>query len=267
MKEAVCAALAAVRERNPLVQCLTNTVVTNVTANALLAIGASPAMCDTPEESREFAHVANGVLINIGTPSAAQYEGMREAIAGANEAGTPWVLDPVAAGGLSTRTEFARSVVDSKPAAIRGNASEIIALAQLGEGGRGVDATDTASAALPAAQALAQRTEGVVAISGEKDVFVTEDAAWELAGGVPLLQRVIGTGCSLGAITAAHLGTGQPPLAAVIAAHAHVSVAGSLAYQHAQSPGSFAVAWIDALYELGPDDLITYSALQPVELA
>lgn len=106
----------AVRESTPLIQCLTNKVVSNVTANALLAIGASPAMVDTPEESCEFAQVASGVLINCGTPSSEQYGGMREAIAGARSAQTPWVLDPVGAGGLSQRTEFMREVLPLGPA-------------------------------------------------------------------------------------------------------------------------------------------------------
>ena len=125
--------MSAVREQEPLVQCLTNSVVMDITANVLLAIGASPAMCDTPSESADFAAVASGVLVNAGTPSYEQYAGMRAAVAGATAAGTPWVLDPVACGGLTERTRFQRSIALEKPSAIRGNASEIIALANLDE--------------------------------------------------------------------------------------------------------------------------------------
>lgn len=103
----LCCAVSAVREINPLVQCLTNSVVMEITANVLLAVGASPAMCDTPSESADFAAIASAVLINAGTPTRDQYEGMRQAIQGATVAGTPWVLDPVAVGALQERTDFA----------------------------------------------------------------------------------------------------------------------------------------------------------------
>ncbi|WP_297187758.1 hydroxyethylthiazole kinase, partial [uncultured Corynebacterium sp.] len=201
----------AVRDQEPLIQCLTNGVVMDITANVILAIGASPAMCDTPTEAGDFAQVASGVLINAGTPSNEQYAGMRAAVAGANEAGTPWVLDPVACGGLKERTRFQRSLIADKPHAIRGNASEIIALANLDEnagGGRGVDSADATEAAIPAAQNLAERTGGVVGISGATDIVVSEGRITRITGGDPLMQKVIGTGCSLGAAVAAYLSVG-----------------------------------------------------------
>ena len=198
-KTALIAAIDTMRNTRPLVQCLTNNVVTQVTANVLLAAGATPAMCDTPEESAAFASVASGVLINPGTPSAEQYAGMRQAILGANSVGTPWVLDPVAAGALPHRTAFSREILAYRPAAIRGNASEIAALAGVGAGGRGVDATDEVEATIPAARDLSAQTGGVVAISGAQDVIVSTRRVTRLVSGHPMMQLVIGTGCSLGA--------------------------------------------------------------------
>lgn len=258
-KTALIAAIDAMQNTRPLVQCLTNNVVTQVTANVLLAAGATPAMCDTPEESAAFARVASGVLINPGTPSAEQYTGMREAILGANSAGTPWVLDPVAVGALPYRTAFAREILAYHPTAIRGNASEIAVLAGVGAGGRGVDATDDAEATIPAARDLAAQTGGVVAISGAQDIIVSTRRVTRLVSGHPMMQLVIGTGCSLGALVAAYLGAhravadGQDAFDlhdAVVAAHAHSGAAGMVAAQQASAPGSFAVAWIDALYQL-----------------
>ena len=258
-KTALIAAIDTMRNTRPLVQCLTNNVVTQVTANVLLAAGATPAMCDTPEESAAFASVASGVLINPGTPSAEQYAGMRQAILGANSVDTPWVLDPVAAGALQHRTAFSREVLAYRPAAIRGNASEIAALAGAGAGGRGVDATDEVEAAIPAARDLAAQTGGVVAISGAQDVIVSTRRVTRLVSGHPMMQLVIGTGCSLGALVAAYLGAHRTAAAsrdafdlhdAVVAAHAHSGAAGMVAAQRASAPGSFAVAWIDALYQL-----------------
>ena len=258
-KTALIAAIDTMRNTRPLVQCLTNNVVTQVTANVLLAAGATPAMCDTPEESAAFASVASGVLINPGTPSAEQYAGMRQAILGANSVGTPWVLDPVAAGALQHRTAFSREILAYRPAAIRGNASEIAALAGVGAGGRGVDATDEVEATIPAARDLSAQTGGVVAISGAQDVIVSTRRVTRLVSGHPMMQLVIGTGCSLGALVAAYLGAHRTATAgqdafdlhdAVVAAHAHSGAAGMVAAQQASAPGSFAVAWIDALYQL-----------------
>jgi hydroxyethylthiazole kinase len=249
------------RRTTPLVQCLTNTVVTQFTANALLAAGASPAMVDTPEEAAEFARVADGVLVNLGTPTAAGYTAMREAVRGAGDAGHPWVLDPVACGGAAARSAFAADIVRHRPAAVRGNPSEIRALAgATGSAGRGVDATDEVESALAAARELARTTGAVVAVSGPRDLIVSAAGAGDritwLTSGDPLMQRVVGTGCALGALTAAYLGAEQnDPHAAVVAAHAHAGAAGQLARRTASAPGSFAVAWLDALFTVTADDL------------
>ncbi|AHW64248.1 Hydroxyethylthiazole kinase [Corynebacterium glyciniphilum AJ 3170] len=253
------------RQHAPLVQCITNQVVPQITANALLAAGASPAMVDTPEEAADFAAIASGLLVNTGSPTAAQYSAMREAVRGATAARTPWVLDPVACGGPAARTEFSRDIVAHRPAAVRANASEVIALADSaqGRGGRGVDSTDEVDAALQAAQSLTERTGSVVAVSGPQDLVVSVGRVSWLASGDPMMQRVIGTGCSLGALTAAYLGaarTGSENVTdhdAVLTAHAHVGAAGTLAAKdlvgNRRGPGSFAVAWLDALATVAED--------------
>jgi len=138
--------------------------------------------------------------------------------------------------------------------------NELAALAGVGAGGRGVDATDDAEATIPAARDLAAQTGGVVAISGAQDIIVSTRRVTRLVSGHPMMQLVIGTGCSLGALVAAYLGAhravadGQDASFdlhdAVVAAHAHSGAAGMVAAQQASAPGSFAVAWIDALYQL-----------------
>ena len=163
------ACLQQFRATPPLVHCLTNEVVQSFTANVLLALGAFPAMVVEPEEAAQFSTMANSLLINIGTLHRARAESMLSAITAANHAGTPWVLDPVAVGGLEYRTDFARHLLTLKPAAIRGNASEIMALSGMATMGRGVDSVDTSLAALPAARQLALRAKTVVAVTGEVD--------------------------------------------------------------------------------------------------
>lgn len=257
------------RESSPLVHCLTNSVVREVTADVLLAAGAAPAMVDHPAEAADFAAIASGVLVNVGNPTSEQIKGMHAAISAAREHDTPWVLDPVAVGGLTLRTDLATGWLDHSPAAIRANASEIVALAGAGAGGRGGDTTATVSSALLPALELSARTGGTVAISGDSDLVITQTdgptrATW-IDSGHPLLQKVIGTGCALGALTAGYLAVarsaGISDHDAVVAAHAHIGAAGTAAGTVAMGPGSFAMAWLDALYSLEPEQIAELAVL------
>ena len=249
------AAREALRDRTPLVHCLTNTVVQTITANALLAAGAAPAMVDAPEEAGDFAAVASAVLVNVGTVHRRTAEAMRLAARSAGSAGTPWVLDPVAVGGLAFRTDLAAELVDLRPTVVRGNASEVMALAGAGAGGRGVDSTASADDATTAAAELAVRTGGVVAVSGEVDLLTDGRRTVRVGGGHVLLTRTTGAGCALGALVAAYLAVTDDPLAGAVAAHAHVAVAAGRAAAVAVGPGTFAAAWLDALDAVDGDAL------------
>lgn len=258
--------LGELRSASPLTHCITNAVVTGFTANVLLAIGAAPAMVDIVSESGMFAAVASGLLVNLGTPTPEQRAAALEAAAAANRSGTPWVLDPVAIGSLPVRTALAHDLVALRPTAIRGNASEILALAGLSTGGRGVDATDTPEAALDAARVLAERCGSVVAVSGEVDLITDGSRVIRIANGDALLTRVTGGGCALGAVMAAFLGVaraaGADPLAAVTAATLAYTVAAERAAASASGPGSFAVALLDALAALQPADAIAAARIR-----
>jgi hydroxyethylthiazole kinase len=240
-------ALERVRQTSPLVQCITNAVVVNFTANALLALGAAPAMVDIAGEAEPFATIASGLLINLGTPTPEQRAAMIEAQAGAATGNTPWVLDPVAIGSLPVRTPLAYRLRDLRPTVIRGNASEIIALSGMGEGGRGVDALDSVEAALPAARSLAESTTGVVAVSGSVDLLTDGNRVVRIANGDVLLTRITGGGCALGAVMAAFLAAHDDRLAATVAAVTVYTVAAELAAERSAGPGSFGVAFLDAL--------------------
>jgi len=239
--------LNRVRATAPLVHCLTNSVVTNFTANVLLAFGAAPAMVVAREEVADFAAIAGALSVNVGTLTAEQAEAIRLAVASAVLAGTPWVLDPVAAGALAFRTDFCRELLDARPAAIRGNASEIRALAGLSRAGRGVDSQDSSEAAIDAARALAKRCGAVVAVTGAVDYVTDGQRVVAIAAGDPLLTRVTGTGCSLSALVAAFLAGANDRLTAVASACATMAVAGQLAAREAPVPGRFAVALLDQL--------------------
>lgn len=247
--------LERVQERSPLVHCVINSVVINVAANTLLAVGAAPAMVDVPGEAAPFAGVADGLLINLGTPSGEQRQAMREAVAGAQEAGTPWVLDPVAVGSLPVRTPLAHELVALRPDVVRGNPSEVLALAGSGSGGRGVDAADDVDSALPAARELAARTGGVVTVSGPVDAVTDGERVVRVGGGHVLLTRVTGGGCALGALVAAFVGVADDAFSGTVAALATYAVAAETSAATASGPGSFAVGLLDALAGLRPDEV------------
>lgn len=251
----LAAALTELRTAGPLVQCLTNSVVTNWTANVLLAVGAAPAMVDNPHEARAFAGVASGVLVNLGTPQDQTVAAMFEAVAGAAEAGIPWVLDPVAAGGLAWRTEKAHELMAAAPPRIlRGNASEILGLGG-GAGGRGVDSIQGPQDALDAARESAATHGCTVAVSGAIDHLTDGQRLVRIHNGHEWLTRVTGVGCSLGALMAAFAAVVEDYLLAATAATAVLTVAAEEAAKVTNGPGSFAVALLDALYSLTPADL------------
>lgn len=177
---------------------------------------------------------------------------MRLAAAAAHEAGKPWVLDPIGAGGLPWRGGVALELLQHQPAMIRGNASEIIGLAGLGEGARGVDSRTDPSAAVDSAVKLLD-SAGAVSASGAVDHVLGRVGATptptlvRIGGGNALLTRVTAVGCALGALAAAYGAVTSDPLTALVAAHTHFAVAAELAAEQASRPGSFAVAFLDAL--------------------
>ena len=250
--EQVIAAHAALRLRRPLVQCLTNTVSSNFVANALLAAGAAPAMVDNTQEAALFAGIADAVLVNLGTPTDAQVASMQLAAEAADAAGKPWVLDPIAAGALPWRGGIAVKLLSYFPAVIRGNASEIIGLAGLGGGARGVDSSAEPADAVAAAVDLLEHAAAVSA-SGAVDHVVgrigegRQVVLIRISGGSALLPRVTATGCALGALVAAYASVAPDPLTGLVAAHVHFAVAAEIAATTASGPGSFVPAFLDAL--------------------
>lgn len=243
--------LMDVQQQHPLVHCLTNEVVTNATANALLACGASPLMVVDQNECCAMAAQADGMLINIGTFSTAQSDAMWRAIVTRHAQGKPWVLDPVAVGALVPRTEWALSVMAKHPPTlVRGNASEVMALAG-GQGGRGTDSVVRPSDALSAARQLLAQGVKAVAISGATDLIVTMDSVLAVQHGHVLLTRITGAGCMLGALMAAV--AGLPNVSAGEAAMVSTlwfTLAAERAAAQSQGPGSLMAALLDELYAL-----------------
>ena len=246
--------LTDLRIKNPLVHCITNYVAMNTAANVVLAAGASPAMVHAPEEMAEFTPICGGLTINIGTLSASWLSSMKAAAKLANTHSIPWVLDPVAHFITEYRRGAAQSLLAESPAIIRGNASEILALAGEDGAGKGADSGDSVMAAKGAAKTLAVQFGTVVAITGPVDYLTDGDRQSEVLGGSSLMPQVTALGCSQTALMGAYAATG-PAFDAALAALAHFKVAGTAAAKLAQGPGSFQMHFLDALANTQPTDL------------
>ena len=246
--------LKALRSQNPLVHCITNYVAMNIAANVVLAAGASPAMVHASEEMAEFTPICGGLTINIGTLSESWLASMTAAAKTANRHNIPWVLDPVAHFITEYRKGAAQSLLAKSPAIIRGNASEILALAGKAGAGKGADSGDSVLAAKGAAKTLAVQFGAVVAITGPVDYLTDGDRQSEVLGGSALMPQITALGCSQTALMGAYAATG-PAFDAALAALAHFKVAGTAAAKLAKGPGSFQMHFLDSLANTQPADL------------
>lgn len=235
--------LARLRARRPRVHCITNNVAQNFTANALLAAGAVPSMTLAAEEIGAFVASADGLLVNLGTFDAERREAAASAIEVAAEEGVPWVLDPVFIDRSPPRAAYARTLVALKPRTIRLNRAEFVALA-----GAEPDADELIRYALD--------TLAIVALTGEVDLVADGARHVALENGHPLMTRVTAMGCAASALIAACLAVEPDTLTATAAALTAFGIAGEVAGAHANGPGSFAVAILDALYGLDADTIV-----------
>jgi len=245
--------LEKLRQAKPLVVNITNYVVMNNSANALLAIGASPIMAHSRGEMDEMMSFAGSLVINIGTLDSHWISRMMYAVEQANKHKKPVVVDPVGCGASRIRTRTSRQLADlADNLIIRGNASEIIALAGSHAQTKGVDAMDGSDAALDAARLLTEKYQGNVVISGEVDYIVTSNQVVKLSNGHSMMPLVTGMGCSLSALTGAFAAVGEQT---GLAAAAVLAVAGEIAAETARGPGSLQVNILDTLYRLDAETL------------
>ena len=256
LHERLASALGAVRAKSPLVHNITNYVAMNNSANALLAIGASPVMAHWTDEMEEMTAIAGALVINIGTLDKEWIEGMFAAGRAARRRGVPIVLDPVGAGATSQRTATAlRLIEECKPTVIRGNGSEIMALVNADIKSKGVDSSASSHDALSAAKTLAHNTGAVVVISGATDYITDGTTIHTVEGGDPIMTSVTGLGCTSTALVGAFLAVESDAMVAATSAMAVMSLAGERAASYSKGSGSMQVNFLDELYNLTPEKL------------
>ncbi len=249
------------REKTPLIHNITNYVTVNDCANAILAIGGSPIMADDIDDVRDITAICGGLNINIGTLNSRTVSTMYEAAKISNSLNHPVLLDPVGAGASKLRTDTALSLVnDCKMSVIRGNISEIKALALGKCGTKGVDADiadrvteDNIESVISFAREFAIRTDAVIVITGAIDLIVDKSTAYAVKNGTPMMSKITGTGCMLSSIMTAFI-TANPDniTLAALSAVCAMGLAGELAYQKLDGRGnaSYRTLIIDELYNM-----------------
>ncbi|MBT1180988.1 hydroxyethylthiazole kinase [Bifidobacterium sp. CP2] len=274
LREHMRHAVEQVRATTPMAQSFTNFVTINLVANAQLAAGGAAAMSFLPDDVIDTAAISGADYINVGTLLPFYKDALPKIARAFHKAGHRWVLDPVAAGIGETRTEILRSFRAAPPTIVRGNASEIIALtdmwglAEEAEPGNtpvsrpaGVESVDEVDAAIEPARRLARHLaslapdgKAAVAVSGAVDLVTDGATVYRLPGGSPMMTKITGAGCSLGGVTAVYLAV-TDPLVAALAATALYNRAGETAEAASHGPGSFQVAFLDALWNTTPDQV------------
>lgn len=255
----LCSDLQSIRDKAPLVHNITNYVVMNNTANALLALGASPVMAHAIEEVEEMVGMASALVINLGTLSREWVDAMALAMTAAQRQGIPIVCDPVGAGATTYRTRTSLDLMEqAAPSVIRGNASEIMALAGSHVQTKGVDSAAAGREAEGAALALAKRHACVVVVSGPVDLVTDGTRLYRVRNGHPMMPKVTGLGCSATALVGAFCAVNHDPLVAAVHAMIAMGICGEIAAEQAQGPGSLQVHFIDALYNLNGEQIAAH---------
>jgi len=248
-----------IRRKSPVVHNITNYVVMNNSANALLSIGASPVMAHAEEEVEEMVNIAGALVINIGTLSPHWIRAMFRAAYQAKRMNIPIVLDPVGAGATTYRTSTTRELLEEvTPAIIRGNASEIMAIMKEDAKTKGVDSTTSSHTAVDMARQINKAYGTVVCVSGETDYIINGNDVTKVMNGHPMMTRVTGMGCIATALCGAFAAVNHTFTEAAAQAMAVMGIAGEIAVADADGPGSLQVRFFDALYLLSEEDVNRY---------
>lgn len=257
--------LQKVREANPLVHNITNVVVTNFTANGLLALGASPVMAYAAEEVAEMAKIASALVLNIDTLNEQNVNSMIIAGKSANENGVPVIFDPVGAGATVYRTETAKKIMSElNVSIIRGNAAEIANVVGEKWEIKGVDAGNAAGDTMAMAKNAAIKLNCIVVITGKEDVVSDGKTTFIIANGDPILTRVTGTGCLLTSVIGAFAGVEKDLIRASVSALSYYGVAAEKAAQRTaeQGPGSFQIEFLNQLSLITENDIQQFASIR-----
>lgn len=235
--------LKNVKKLNPLVHNITNYVTVNDCANILIACGGAPIMSDEIEDVEEITSICSALNINIGTLNHLTIPSMFEAGKISNKLNHPILLDPVGAGASTYRTNTAKKLIEEiQFSVIRGNISEIKALARNSATTKGVDASeddaitlDNIDQIVTFAKGFAKKTNSIIIITGAKDIIANSEIAYVVSNGHPMMSKISGTGCMLSAMTSAYIAANQDDMiGGCLAAICAMGICGQRAFDRLQ---------------------------------
>ena len=271
--------LKTIQEKNPLTHCITNSVTINDCANAVLAIGGSPFMAEDAEELEEVVTIADALVINIGKLSKDQVEAMKISAETANKTNTPIVLDPVGVGVTQLRNITTLDLIENyQMAAIRGNISEIKAIAKLvgiiddNNAAKGVDVNiddiiteENLKANGEIIRELADKLNTTILASGPIDILSDGETTIAIDNGDDMMPLITGSGCMLSSIVGSCVGGSSPLLGSLVAILA-MNIAGEKARakvdEKDEGTGSFRAYLIDYLYKTNAESLVSESNIK-----
>ena len=256
-----------VRQKMPLVHCITNYVTVNDVANIVLACGASPIMSDDKKDVEDITSICNGLCINIGTLNARTIKSMFIAGKKAQSLNHVLVLDPVGAGASRLRTKTAlRLIKKIHFDVIRGNISEIKTLAGKSGMTKGVDADSSdevteknLEATVEWLKDFSRKTGSIIAVTGKIDFVTDGQKCFVIRNGDALMKSITGTGCQLSALLTAFVCAGKEnSLEAAAMAVCVMGLAGEIAKKHLaeyERNATYAKRIIDAVNNMTDEEL------------
>jgi hydroxyethylthiazole kinase len=248
--------LSRLRGSSPLVHNITNYVVMNYTANALLALGASPVMAHAEDEVEDMVNIASSLVINIGTLDDPWVKSMKKAWKKAKSKNIPIILDPVGSGATPFRTNTCRELlsIGGDKIFIRGNASEISSLLDDKTKTKGVDSNLSSDSVHEVGKELSKKYKATVVVSGVSDLIINDDKIFICQNGSALMTKVTGMGCTASSFLGAFASATDNPMLAGLSCMAVMGISGELAYAKSKEPGSFGIEFLNSVYSLDQDN-------------
>ena len=247
--------LQKIRETKPLIHHITNWVTIYECANMTRAFGALPVMAHSPEECADMTAISSALVLNIGTLTSEIIDAMILSASSANEKKIPVIFDAVGVGSTKFRDEMAAKILDSVHIdIIKGNYSEIAKLAGESTETKGVETTSINVDPEKVAKELAKSKSSIVVMTGKEDI-ISDGKKIYIRNGNKQMGSIVGTGCMAASVIGVFASINSNYCDASKDALCYFGVAGELAAEKSNGPGSFIVNLYDTVFNLSDEQV------------
>lgn len=212
------------KEKSPLVHAITHPIAINMVANVILFMGAKAICAAHSQEVGEIVKMVDSLSINLGNITAERMVAIDLAAQAANEKKISLSIDMVGVGASTLRYNFAMDLLGKYHFdLIKGNSSEIRALAKGKSNARGIDvgkadeiSKENIEEIAREVRNLAKKYQTTVLVTGKTDLVVTKDSFYTVDNGVETLSKITGTGCMVTAMISSFMAVTDPVSASLI---------------------------------------------------